>query len=232
MVAFDAEVIDRSGMPVSIPGMSELRGEELVCIRGERPVFARLSFAWREGAACRLVGPNGAGKSSLLRLLAGLISPAAGRLIWDGNPVTEDREGHRARVSYCGHQEALKSALTVREGLTFWANLGGDSTKLDRALEVFDLTRLADTPARILSSGQKRRAALARLVIESRRIWLLDEPTVGLDAASQGALERLIADHRSSGGIVVAATHVPIELPEAISLDMADFAPRKRRAEA
>lgn len=225
-------MIDRTSMPVSIPAMSELRGEELVCIRGERPVFARLSFAWREGAACRLIGPNGAGKSSFLRLLAGLITPAAGRLIWDGDPVSSDREGHRARISYCGHQDALKSALTVREGLLFWARLGGEPAKIDAALEAFGLTGLAETPARILSSGQKRRAALARLVVEQRPVWLLDEPTVGLDAASQVALERLIADHRAAGGIVAAATHVPIDLPDAESLDMADFAPGKKSVAA
>ncbi len=212
--------------------MSELTGQDLTCIRGERPVFARLNFAWTAGTACQLTGPNGAGKSSLLRVLAGLIQPAAGSLSWHGTPIDEDREAHRARVSYCGHQEALKSALTVREGLQFWADLGGLPNRVDAALEGFELTGLADTPARILSSGQKRRVALARLIVESRPIWLLDEPTVGLDKASQERLEHLIAAHRAEGGIVAAATHVPIALPDAKNLDMADFAPGRLRGQA
>lgn len=211
---------------------SGLEGRQLVCIRGERPVFARLDFHLAPGAGCRLVGPNGSGKSSLLRLLAGLIAPAAGGLFWDGAPVRDDREGHRARLSYVGHQDAVKPALSVRESLAFWAALAGTDAgvgdigpTLDRALAAFDLSALAETRGRVLSSGQKRRAALARLLVEARPLWLLDEPTVGLDTSSIAALEARIADHRTAGGIVIAATHVPIDMKDADTIDMTDFPP-------
>src|SRR3982750_4393460 len=158
-----------------------LEARDLACLRGERAVFAGLSFRLDPGGAL-LLGANGAGKSTLLRLLAGLLRPEAGLLLWDGTDALADRAAHAARLRYLSHQDALKPALTARENLSFFARLWGG--QVDAALEALDLLPLAELPARVLSSGQKRRLALARLALAPAPLWLLDEPTVGLDAAS------------------------------------------------
>jgi heme exporter protein A len=160
-----------------------------------------------------LTGPNGAGKSSLLRLVAGLLPPAEGRLLWDGEDALADRAGHARRLRYLGHADALKPALTARENLDFYARLWGG--EVAPALEALGLAALADLPARVLSSGQKRRLALARLALAPAPLWLLDEPTIGLDAVSVARLGGLFAAHRDRGGIVLAATHLPLPLGDA-----------------
>jgi heme exporter protein A len=214
--------------------MSLFEGRDLLCIRGERRVFAGLSFAVPPGGALLLTGPNGSGKSSLLRLMAGLLRPAAGTLTWGGAPVAEDAEAHRARVRYVGHLNALKTVLTAAENVAFWARLAGaGATDVARALDGFGLTPLAPVPGRLLSSGQRRRVALARLLAAPGDVWLLDEPSVGLDRASLAALDASIAAHRAGGGRVVAATHTPIDMAGAETLDLADFAsPAPALAEA
>ncbi|WP_338050903.1 heme ABC exporter ATP-binding protein CcmA [Roseicella aerolata] len=190
-----------------------LEARDLACLRGERAVFAGLSFQLGAEGALLLVGANGAGKSTLLRLLAGLLRPAAGELLWDGEDALADRAAHAARLRYLSHQDALKPALTARENLLLFARLwGGD---VDTALAALDLLPLAELPARVLSSGQKRRLALARLALAPAPLWLLDEPTVGLDAASVERLGLLLARHRAAGGMVLAATHLPLPLPGA-----------------
>ena len=193
-----------------------LQAHDLACWRAERLVFAGLSFEVSPGEALLLTGANGAGKSSLLRLLAGLIPAAEGQLLWDGQDGFADLPAHGARLRYLGHQDALKPALTARENLDFFARLwGGD---VGAALSALDLTALAELPARVLSSGQKRRLALARLALAPARLWLLDEPSVGLDAASVGRLGPLFAAHRAAGGMILAATHLPLPLPDAREL--------------
>ncbi|WPB85555.1 heme ABC exporter ATP-binding protein CcmA [Sediminicoccus rosea] len=193
-----------------------LEARELACWRSERLVFAGLSFAVSPGEALLLTGANGAGKSSLLRLLAGLIPAAEGSLAWDGADCLADLPAHGARTRYIGHQDALKPALTARENLSFFARLWGG--EVAAALEALDLTPLAELPARVLSSGQKRRLALARLALAPARLWLLDEPSVGLDAASVARLGPLFAAHRAAGGMILAATHLPLPLPDAREL--------------
>lgn len=193
-----------------------LHAENLACLRGERAVFAGLSFSLEPGGALLLVGANGAGKSTLLRLLAGLLTPAEGRLLWNGEEALADRAGHAARLRYLSHQDALKPALTARENLAFFAHLWGGEPAA--ALDALGLTPLAELPARVLSSGQKRRLALARLALAPAALWLLDEPTVGLDTASVDRLGRLLATHRAAGGMVLAATHLPLPLPGAREL--------------
>ncbi|WP_439594454.1 heme ABC exporter ATP-binding protein CcmA [Falsiroseomonas sp.] len=197
-------------------GFGVLEARDLACWRGDRAIFAGLSFQLEAGGALLLLGANGAGKSSLLRLLAGLIPPAEGCLQWDGVDALADRVAHAARLRYLSHQDALKPSLTARENLMFYSRLwGGD---VEAALEAVGLTELAELPARILSSGQKRRLALARLALAPARLWLLDEPTVGLDAASVARLGGLLAAHRAAGGAVIAATHLPLPLPGAREL--------------
>jgi heme exporter protein A len=193
-----------------------LIGQGLAAIRGERAVFAGLDFALAPGGALLLTGANGAGKSTLLRLVAGLIPPAEGALLWGGEDALADRAAHAARLRYCGHAEALKPSLSVAENLGFWASLWGGDARA--ALAALALEPLADLPARVLSSGQRRRLSLARLLLGSPALWLLDEPTVGLDAASVERLGGLLAAHRARGGLVMAATHLPLPLPGAESL--------------
>lgn len=193
-----------------------LEGADLGCWRGERIVFAGLSFSLAPGAALLLTGPNGAGKSSLLRLVAGLIRPVEGRLLWNGEDALCDLPAHARRLRYLSHADALKPSLTARENLEFYAKLwGGEVTP---ALAALGLSDLSDLPARVLSSGQKRRLALARLALSPAAIWLLDEPTVGLDSASVERLGALLATHLSGGGMVLAATHLPLPLPGALEL--------------
>jgi heme exporter protein A len=154
----------------------------------------------------QLTGPNGSGKSSLLRMIAGLNEAASGALTLQGGheDLTIGQQAH-----YIAHQEAVKTALSVAENLSFWRDFMG-AGDVDAAMAAFDLTRLSSYPAGLLSAGQKRRLALARLVLVPRVLWLLDEPTVGLDAASLAKLVGVMAGHLEKGGIIIAATHVPL----------------------
>jgi heme exporter protein A len=193
-----------------------LEARDLACLRGDRVVFAGLSFALAPGDALLLTGANGAGKSTLLRILAGLLSPADGLVVWQGDDIAGDPAAHAGRTRYVSHQDALKPALSVAENLGFFARLQGGA--VGPALAALALSPLADLPARVLSSGQKRRLALARLALAPVPLWLLDEPTTGVDAASVERLRPLLAAHRALGGIVVAATHIPLPLDDAREL--------------
>ena len=205
--------------------MSELSGMDLVCVRGERTVFTDVSFQLTSGGALVLVGPNGAGKSSLLRMMAGLLAPAAGVLTWEGVAVTDDAERHGRRVRYVGHADAVKSALTVAENLRTWAVLwGGFAGAEERggeALAAFGIDRLADVPGRYLSAGQKRRLALARLLVAPAPLWLLDEPRSGLDADAERRFDAAVEGHRATGGMVVMALHGDRGPAGARTLDLA-----------
>jgi len=204
---------------------AELVAEGLACRRGERLVFAGLGCRVPSGGALLLTGSNGSGKSSLLRLLATLLTPASGELLWGGVPVARDWARYRALIHYVGHLDALKPALTPRETLGFWASLrGGTEPVIDAALAAFGLGAVADRPCGWLSAGQRRRLALARLVAAPAPIWLLDEPTVALDSDGEARLLTLIAEHRAAGGRVVLATHQPLALSEAAVIVLDDFA--------
>jgi heme exporter protein A len=195
-----------------------LEAQDLACRRGERAIFAGLSFRLAPGEALLLLGANGSGKSSLLRLLAGLLAPAEGQLLWDGTDALADRAAHATRLRYLAHQEALKPSLTATENLDFFARLWGGTPAA--ALARLDLSPLADLPVRLLSAGQRRRLALARLALAPVPLWLLDEPTLGLDASAVGRLGGLLASHRAAGGMVLAATHLPLPLPGARELQL------------
>jgi heme exporter protein A len=193
-----------------------LRAEGLTAIRGERLVFQDVSFTLPAGGALILAGRNGAGKSTLLRLLAGLVRPDAGRLLWDGVDALADRTEHGARVALLGHQDALKPGLTAAENLAFAARLSG--RPIGAALADLDLEDLSELPARMLSAGQKRRLALARVSLSAAPLWLLDEPTLGLDDAAVERLGGVLARHLSGGGMIVAATHIVLPLVGAETL--------------
>lgn len=181
-----------------------LEARDLACRRGERVVFAGLSFRLQPGDALLLTGANGAGKSTLLRLLAGLLRPEAGELLWDGQEALADRAAHAARLRYVSHQDALKPALTARENLLFFTRLWGG--EVEEALAALDLLPLAELPARVLSSGQKRRLALARLALAPAPLWLLDEPTADLDATSAADIGAILRAE-GQGRTVLLATH-------------------------
>jgi heme exporter protein A len=187
-----------------------LLATDLACIRGGRQVFSAVGFAVDAGQALLVTGPNGAGKSSLLRLIAGLLGVAGGRLSLDGGDgeLTIGEQAH-----YLGHQDALKPSLSVAENLAFWASMLGDgAVRVEAALAAVGLAGLSRLPAIYLSAGQRRRLSIARLVAITRPIWLLDEPTSSLDASGQAMLADLMHAHLAGGGLVLAATHAPIGL--------------------
>ncbi len=182
--------------------------------RGERLVLRDVSLRVAAGGALLLLGPNGSGKSTLLRLLAGLKRPDAGQVLWQGEDALADLAEHARRVAYLVHLDAIKPGLSAAENLGFAAA----GRPVGPALAALGLEALAEMPARMLSAGQKRRLALARLALSAAPLWLLDEPTLGLDQASLGRLGVLLAAHRAAGGMVVAATHLDLPLPDATEL--------------
>lgn len=212
--------------------MDGFSGTGLACIRSDRIVFAGLDFAVSPGGALVLSGPNGSGKSSLLRLMAGIARPAAGRIVWQGMPVSDDPERFFAEMHYVGHRDAVKPALTVRENLAFHAALrsgttdgdGNTGEKIDRALDHVGLAALADLPARMLSAGQTRRLTLARILATPAPLWLLDEPTIALDYRAVDRLRAAIDAHRAGGGMIVASTNVPLGIDDAATIDLAAHA--------
>jgi heme exporter protein A len=182
----------------------------LKCVRGGREVFSSLTFEAPAGELLVVTGRNGSGKTSLLRLIAGLLVPAAGSLLLEGGDaeLTLAEQAH-----YLGHRDALKPALSVAENLRFWGDfLGGEASDAIASLTAVGLDRTAQLPAAYLSAGQRRRLSLARLLAIKRPIWLLDEPTTGLDASGQDMVVGLMRDHVGSGGLIVAATHAPLGL--------------------
>ncbi len=188
----------------------QLIADNLACTRGGRAVFTGLSFAVTDGEALVVTGRNGAGKSSLLRMIAGLVRIADGRLALEGG----DAEASVAeQAHYLGHHDALKPSLSVGENLSFWTRyLGSTDAAVAPALEAVGLAPLTGLPAAYLSAGQRRRLSIARLVAVNRPLWLLDEPTSALDTPSQARLAELMRGHLADGGIIVAAAHGPIGL--------------------
>ena len=190
--------------------MTELSLENIALERGERRIASGISARVQAGEALLLQGPNGSGKSTLLRVLAGLLPAAEGTIRWNGADVGQDREAHRARLCFLGHQDALKASLTARENLEFWASFnGGDA---EAALRAFGLVTLADRPARVLSAGQRRRLALSRLALNDAPLWLLDEPVTALDTEARVAFSALLAGHLAAGGLAIIATHEPLDV--------------------
>ena len=195
-------------------GDAQFQGKALGCRRGEALIFEAVDFALEPGDALWLSGPNGSGKSSLLRLMAGLLTPIEGMVAWGGAPIGEDREAHRARLRYLGHLDAVKSHLTVAENLCFWTEYWGIAPgTVGPALQRLGIPHLAEAPARQLSAGQRRRTALARLALGPAPLWLLDEPSAALDTDGIERLVGLIAEARAGGGIVVFSSHDTLPVP-------------------
>ena len=185
-----------------------LSGRGVRCVRGGREVFAGLDFEAASGEVLAVTGANGSGKTSLLRLIAGLLAPAAGSIALDGGAaeLTLPEQAH-----YLGHRDALKPALSVLENLAFWRDfLGGDAFDAGASLTSVGLGHTTHLPAAYLSAGQRRRLSLAPLLTARRPVWLLDEPTAALDAAGQRLFAGLMRDHLARGGLIIAATHGPL----------------------
>lgn len=195
-----------------------LRTEQLNCVRGGRSLFRDLSFELAAGEALIVTGPNGAGKTSLLRIIAGLLAPANGRVRLEDSELPLGESCH-----FLSHHDGVKGALTVMENLSFCCALLGDNKGVapGAALSRLGLGALGGLPSYVLSAGQKRRLALARLLAAPRPIWLLDEPTASLDRAGQEVLAGMMGEHRARGGMVIAATHLPLDLDDARTLSMA-----------
>lgn len=185
-----------------------LVAKDLTLIRGGRPVLSDLSFSVRSGQALFLRGPNGAGKSSALMVLAGLLEPQAGKKAFEGG----DPDAHPlSHLHYVGHDPAIKTGMNLAENLKFWVDvLGGDASQVTSALSQAGLGGLDRIDAGMLSAGQTRRLALARLIAVPRPLWLLDEPTSALDSEGSDWVGQLISAHIARGGLAVIATHLDI----------------------
>ena len=184
----------------------------LACARGDRPLFRGLSFALQPGQLLHVQGPNGSGKTTLLRTLCGLSRPAAGDIRWNGQPAHVDREGFLTGLCYIGHANALHGDLTGDENLAFEAGLTGQNGVPRDALAEAGLARVTDLPTKLLSQGQKRRTALARLLLDTRRLWVLDEPLTALDMHATARLLDLFVQHLQRDGMIILTSHQEISL--------------------
>jgi heme exporter protein A len=205
-----------------MPQEFTLVAHRIGCQRGGRLLFAELSFTLRSGESLLVTGPNGAGKTSLLRQIAGLLPLHAGRF-----ETSLDTRPRQELCHYIGHSNAIKGALTARENVRFWTGFFEDQgAEVEESLSRFGLAPIAGLPAGLLSAGQKRKLSLIRLFAAKRPIWLLDEPSVSLDAASVKTLEGAIKAHLSDGGIAIVASHTPLKLrfSQSLALERKDAA--------
>lgn len=192
------------------PPAARIAATDIACRRGDRVLFRGVSFTLEQGKALHIAGPNGVGKSSLLRIMAGLMRPFFGQVETSGG------------IALLDERPALDHQLPLGKALDFWAGLDGDSAAA--AMSALRLDDLADVPVRYLSTGQRKRASIARLTAQPAAIWLLDEPLNGLDRQSIGVAEKLCSDFLAGGGIILAASHQPIALDSTQRLDLAEFA--------
>lgn len=196
-----------------------LVADNLAGERGGETVFSGISFDLGQGAALVVTGPNGAGKTTLLRVIAGLLPVASGSLRLEGG--NEPFADVQSAIHFLGPMNAMKTALTVEENLLFWQAFNGEKRgNVSEALEQVGLAGIGDLPFGYLSTGQRRRASIARLLVSHRPVWLLDEPTSGLDTASEKRFSGLMQGHLQGGGIVVAATHLPLGIDGVKMLEM------------
>ena len=193
--------------------------------RGDRVIFEGLNYEINSGQLLKLVGPNGSGKSTLLKAIAGLISPIEGNIISDDRVIAKDHDWICQHLCYLGHKNALKKEFTVFQNIEFWASIWGNKDKIDLSMKQMGIAYLKDSPVRYLSSGQARRAALARSICHTADIWLFDEPTVGLDDQGLSLLSDAMKGHLAEGGMIICATHVDLKIDKSNTktLNLADF---------
>ena len=187
----------------------------LTCVRGTRRLFKDLNFSAGEGELVELRGPNGSGKTSLLRILCGLASPAAGEVRWDGQRISSLGEEYSSSVAYLGHQNAVKDELTTLENLRISSAVSGTSLDKQRAREILErvgLSQQQNLPARVLSAGQRRRLGMTRLLASTAKLWVLDEVLTSLDDRAMNLSREFITDHLGQGGMAIVATHQDLNL--------------------
>ena len=193
--------------------------------RGGEIIFSGVDISLGAGEGIVVTGPNGSGKSTMLRVIAGLLEPAEGEVRLEAAP--DEFPTLEAALHYLGHQNAMKAALSVRENLDFWQSFHGHAhLPVEEALEMVGLETIGHLPFGYLSTGQRRRIAIAKLLVSYRPVWLLDEPTAGLDKASERQFAALMEAHMEDGGMILAATHIPLGLKNVRSLDMAEHTTR------
>ena len=193
-----------------------LKASSLQCVRGGRTLFSDLNFRLASGALLELRGANGSGKTSLLRMLCGLLAPAAGDITWGGDDIGSVREEYCAQIAYVGHLNGIKDELTALENVLLAARAAGldtDAASAEAALATLGLDGFVHAPCRTLSQGQRRRVALARLCLSAERpLWILDEPYAALDAAATRVMHALLTSHLDRGGMVALSVHQDVEI--------------------
>lgn len=194
----------------------------LRAIRGEKLLFDHLGFSLRPGNALVLRGANGSGKTTLLRMMAGLMPPAKGEILWKQQPV-RDNAAYQEAMLYVGHQNAVKPELSVYDNVQYWSALRGTEMLVPAAMQFFGLWAMMDIPAGQLSAGWQRRVALARLLAIPALVWLLDEPAANLDAEGRDMLAGLVATRVRQNGIVVLSSHAPELEAGTAQLHLEDF---------
>ncbi|KAG6739871.1 hypothetical protein POTOM_057489 [Populus tomentosa] len=203
--------------------------DNVSCMRNAQQILRHVNVSVHDGGALVLTGSNGSGKSTFLRMLAGFSKPSAGQILWNGHDVTESGVFHqyKLRLNWLSLKDAIKEKFTVLDNVQWFELLEGKQGNSLPALELMGLGRLAKDKARMLSMGQRKRLQLARLLAIDRPIWLLDEPSVALDDDGVRLLEYIIAEHRKKGGIVFVATHLPINIEDAMYLRLPPRFPRR-----
>jgi heme exporter protein A len=200
-----------------------LQAQDLACVRGERKLFSKLSFALSAGDCLHVRGENGVGKTSLLRLLTGLSKPEVGQVLWNQKLISKQADLYHRDLLFLGHRDALKEELTALENLQTYAELDGISLPLEKALAAlwrFGLRGRENLPVNCLSAGQKRRVLMARMLTRQAKLWILDEPFNALDVSAVAQLEELMAEHLASGGLLVLTSHQAVSIPGVRVLDL------------
>jgi heme exporter protein A len=188
---------------------------DLVCVRGARRLFQDLSFTQSAGELVYVHGPNGSGKTTLLRTLCGLVLPDSGEVRWRGQGIRRLKEEYHREMAYVGHLNGVKDELTAFENLQMAGQLAGVKTggeRAEAALQRLELTACAELPGKVLSQGQKRRVALARLLLAPKALWIMDEPFNALDAKAVGMIQNILSEHLDGGGMVILTTHQEVEI--------------------
>jgi len=199
----------------------QLQVEGLTCYRGERLLFKEMNFTVNAGDVLEISGRNGSGKTTLLRLLCGLLLPEHGTLLWRGQPINKIRPLYHSELAYIGHTDAIKGDLTNRENLMVAGALhGGGGIDPEQALEKVGLSKIPELPGRFLSAGQRRRLALARLLVNRARLWLLDEPFTALDKTAIRTIATLLEEHAAGGGMAIFTSHHTINVAHAQVLEI------------
>ncbi|CAA0823735.1 ABC transporter I family member 1 [Striga hermonthica] len=211
------------------PQLPRLLLSDVSCMRNAQQILRHVNASIHDGGALVLSGTNGSGKSTFLRMLAGFSRPSAGRILWDGHDITDSGVFHqyKLQLNWLSLKDAIKDKFTVLDNVQWFEILEGKQGRSMAAIELMGLGRLAKEKARMLSMGQRKRLQLARLLAIDRPIWLLDEPSVALDDEGVRLLEFVIREHRKKGGIVIVATHLPIEMEDAMVLRLPPRFPRR-----